>query len=572
LEDSTAKQYAEDHRQKTRDDAIDHLSGKKYREENSSDGLLSSLEVLGGFVSEKPMKLKTKLCLILLTGFLSVYVASALVQFYRGRRSFEQFTKENHAGEAQRQWEWVVRLENAIQAPLVDAMTAGEMDKFEKILASQRSVPGLLEVSLYDKKGRAAYSSRQEKLKSELPAEAKTTLLKPDEIRRRTDTAFEMYLPLLASKTCVECHTDCKEGQICGVMSTHFSSDALKAAENALNAFDRNVQSENAFNAVSTGAILIVVLIGLVYVTVHFQVALPLKRVADSLWLGAGQVATASTQSSENSQALASGASEQAASLEETSASLEEMASTTNANADHARIANEVARQTRTSAESGVKAMEEVSIAMDAIRLAGKDISKIIQTVDQIAFQTNLLALNAAVEAARSGDAGLGFAVVAEEVRALALRSKIAANETAEKISTAILKTDEGIILNQRLAAGLQDILGNARKLDEVATAVALASAEQSQGIKQLNTAVEQMDQVTQTTAASAEENASAAESLNHQAESMKVSVLELLRLVNGNSVEPVHEKGKRVADNFMPAPQSIPARQNGNVTERILV
>jgi methyl-accepting chemotaxis protein len=234
---------------------------------------------------------------------------------------------------------------------------------------------------------------------------------------------------------------------------------------------------------------------------------------------------------------LAEGSSEQAASIEETSSSLEELSSMTKRNADNSQKANELSRQTRTAADKGVADMQEMNTAMAAIKASSDDIAKIIKTIDEIAFQTNILALNAAVEAARAGEAGMGFAVVADEVRNLAQRSAQAAKETAAKIEGAISKTGQGVTLSGKVAEALNDIVTKARQVDELAAEVAGASREQTEGITQINTAVGQMDKVTQSNAASAEESAAAAQELNAQAEIMKQSVAELLRLVGGQAL-----------------------------------
>jgi methyl-accepting chemotaxis protein len=244
---------------------------------------------------------------------------------------------------------------------------------------------------------------------------------------------------------------------------------------------------------------------------------------------GAGQIAN-------SSQTFAEGASEQAAALEETSSSLVEMASMTRRNSEHAAKANEFAKQARKAAETGAAEMDAMSAAMNAIKVSSDDIAKIIKTIDEIAFQTNILALNAAVEAARAGEAGMGFSVVAEEVRNLAQRSALAARETTAKIEGAIAKTTDGVALSQKVSDGLKEILVKVRGVDTMASEVAESSKEQNEGIEQLNNAVTQMDKVTQQNAAGAEESASAAQELNAQSEVLRNAVERLLDLLGSQS------------------------------------
>ncbi len=260
------------------------------------------------------------------------------------------------------------------------------------------------------------------------------------------------------------------------------------------------------------------------------------RAIIQSLSTSSEQTASAAVEISHASQSLAESSSEQASSLEETSASLEEMAGMTKLNADNAAKAKDLADQTRGAADSGADDMRAMSVAMDEIKSASDGISKIIKTIDEIAFQTNILALNAAVEAARAGEAGMGFAVVADEVRNLAQRSAQAAKETAQRIEESINKSERGVEISSKVAASLQQIVKKAREVDELVAEIATASKEQSKGIDQVNVAVSQMDKVTQSNAANAEQTASASEELSAQSIELQSAVHELLSMVGGHA------------------------------------
>ncbi len=262
----------------------------------------------------------------------------------------------------------------------------------------------------------------------------------------------------------------------------------------------------------------------------------PINQIIEGLRSGSQQTASASGQVAAASQSLAEGASEQAAAIEETTASVEEMSSMTRSNASNARQADEQMNEAGKVVSRGQESMGELARAIDQIKASSDETAKIVKTIDEIAFQTNLLALNAAVEAARAGEAGKGFAVVAEEVRNLAQRSAEAARNTADLIEESVRNAEQGVSVTKQCADAFQAVTDSSTKVAQLVNEIASASEEQAQGIDQINTAVTQMDQVTQKNAANAEESASASEELSAQAEELNGMVARLEVLVRGAS------------------------------------
>lgn len=262
-----------------------------------------------------------------------------------------------------------------------------------------------------------------------------------------------------------------------------------------------------------------------------------MNRIAMAAGEGASQIASAAEQVSTSSQGVAQGSQEQAASIEETSSAVEELSSMTKQNASNARQASMLAGEARSAMMKSAESANAMDAAMKDIKSASDQTSKIVKTIDEIAFQTNLLALNAAVEAARAGEAGKGFAVVAEEVRNLAMRAAEAAKSTSSLIEENTVRVNGGVHIIETLRDALEQTVSSAEKVTNLSNEVAAASDEQSSGIEQINTAISQMNQATQANAANAEEAAAAAEETSGQSESLRQLVTELTQFVNGGSV-----------------------------------
>jgi methyl-accepting chemotaxis protein len=296
------------------------------------------------------------------------------------------------------------------------------------------------------------------------------------------------------------------------------------------------VEESRTEMAVTWGTLGACLLVLGVAVRIGRGISQPIGAIATRLSSESAQTNAAAYQVSQVSQAIADGASQQASAIEESSSALHEMASMTTRNSENAQMAKTLASEARATADAGAREMEEMKAAMSAIKASSAEISKIIKTIDEIAFQTNILALNAAVEAARAGEAGAGFAVVADEVRTLAQRCAQAAHETSDKISDSAAKSEQGVAISAKMAGNLGAIVERIRKLDEMIAGIAQASHEQSDGIGQLNNSMAGMDKVTQSNAALAQQSAASSDELKAQAEQVQAAVSELMRMVDGNS------------------------------------
>ena len=497
------------------------------------------------------VKLQSKFILTLVSAIVIGLIAAQTTQQFFSNKALKRLSVDNLAVLEKRESTSAANLSHTLDTMIGEAIARGEMQELDELLAKFSGLDGVTEYSIYDHEGVASYSTERSIVKSHatLPSDLKQGLLSsPAKISRQTDTAFETFTPLPVTAKCMECHDDFRAGAVGGVAVLRLSTATLRSSSTNWIAATTGMQKDNRTIGASATLGIAAVFALLIYLTVRALVTRPLDTIIVQLKQNACQLQAASAEITSHSQTLAQSVSEQAASLEETSASMEEMSSMTARNASSAGTANEIARQTRQATTQSIRDMQDLTQTNGAIKTASHDVSKILKTIDEIAFQTNILALNAAVEAARAGNSGLGFSVVADEVRALAGRCAEASRETAVKITAAISNSAQGVEVSAKVSLALNEIDAKARQMDELAAAVSTASKEQSLGITQISTAVAEMDKLTQSNAATAEEVAAAAHQLAAQADETYNAVAALLKLVGGHAGEFESEEGAKIS------------------------
>ena len=336
---------------------------------------------------------------------------------------------------------------------------------------------------------------------------------------------------MLAGKNGVESYVFKGTPKVCGYAPVTLAGWSIGATQDTEEFMAPVVAIRNGVILIGGIALALSVLVVILFVT---RLTHSISYVAEELGSSADQLASASTEIASASQSLAEGASEQAAALEETNSTLTELAASSKDTAHITDGANNLMNHNIAKTAKSLKALKQLTTEMDQIEQDSSQIGNVTKTINDIAFQTNLLALNASVEAARAGDAGAGFAVVAEEVRNLALNAAEAANDSQELLENMRSRIVNGAGSLRDMSQDFEGIVESATTLGEQTYSITEASKEQALGIEQISNAASQMDTMTQRMAANSEESAASAEELAAQTEMMRSMVVTLVGLVYG--------------------------------------
>ena len=482
------------------------------------------------------MKLHTKLTLSLLVGLILVVGVAQVLQYIGVTSRIAKLSDADMQLLRSREEESARNIYESVEHSVAGSLQRGEMQKFTRLLEEQRKVRGLIEFSLFDRNGVVTHSSDPAALKRPLPADLRDQLLaKPDELAQRTGTSIRIYRPHLVTDDCVRCHTDWNVGSVGGVTYFDFSTEALAKAETQAGVAIASTKAQLSRNSLLTILAVVTVLVAAVYLLVRRFIGRPLGLFMSLLQrfeteegdltrripiqtrdeIGGlarlfnsfiGNLERVIAKSQQAAKVVGSGAASQAGSLEQSNTAMGEMADMIKRNAGYAAQADRLMGSASEAMAEAHASMRSLTGAMDEISTASEQVRKIIKTMDEISAKTNLLALNAAVEAARAGQAGAGFAVVAEDVRKLARQSAEASSHIAGLIEDTVSRIKAGTQLVQRTTGIFEQVAARSGESGELMKQIDSLSQRQAQGIDQLTTVLHDVDESARQSAGQAQD------------------------------------------------------------------